>query len=397
MAAARERAAADSPERTKREARETGGTAMWAPANQTGVFDGLGNRALLALLRSGRLQRKPHVSERDNPLEHEADQVADRLMRGSGPAPITPSGYKALQCECAACAMEQGATIQLKSAPPPPASAEVSDLGQGEPLPSAERRYFEPRLGRDLSDVRIHAETPAAPALGARAFTIGNNIGFAPGEWSPGEHRSRHLLAHELTHIVQQDFGAPRTVQRQAMDAAEIDRRIAEIERQLAEDPSMSSQEVQRLNNERNALVAQRAALPHGGTPQPAAPAAPAPTVIPVDYSYRLVGTVPLTAEATGGAPTSTAATILGGTGAGLGASVPTFVDPLPAQAPIPIDAPNVYTRFLGPESAGQFFDPARLRMQGDFRPRLFQSGGAAQQEAFNIFEQSGIRYAQLS
>lgn len=69
---------------------------------------------------------------------------------------------------------------------------------------------MEPRFGHDFSGVRIHSDSCAAKTSGlinARAFTIGENIGFAPGQYDPKSTLGRTLLAHELTHVVQQSSG----------------------------------------------------------------------------------------------------------------------------------------------------------------------------------------------
>ncbi len=96
------------------------------------------------------------------------------------------------------------------------ATASMPGPGSGAPLPAAERAFFEPRLGRDLSAVRLHPELPAAVDLGARAFTLGRDVAFAPGEWRPGTREGRRLLAHELVHVVQQAQACGPRVQRQA-------------------------------------------------------------------------------------------------------------------------------------------------------------------------------------
>jgi hypothetical protein len=77
----------------------------------------------------------------------------------------------------------------------------------GEPLPASTRAYFEPRFGRDLEDVRLHADDRAAGAaaeIGAHAFTSGSDVYFGAGQLQPGTPRGDRLLAHELTHVVQQ-------------------------------------------------------------------------------------------------------------------------------------------------------------------------------------------------
>ncbi len=91
------------------------------------------------------------------------------------------------------------------------ASGVASDIqsfrGGGEPLPESARQFFEPRFGRDFSAVRVHADDRAAEAVrtvSGRAFTLGSDIVFGRGEYSPGSAEGRRLLAHELTHVVQQ-------------------------------------------------------------------------------------------------------------------------------------------------------------------------------------------------
>ena len=84
-------------------------------------------------------------------------------------------------------------------------------VGQGGvPLPAGERAFFEPRLGVDLSGVRVHADAEAArlaAGLSARAFAAGSEIYFGAGEYRPQSSEGRRLLAHELTHVVQQRGG----------------------------------------------------------------------------------------------------------------------------------------------------------------------------------------------
>ncbi len=85
-----------------------------------------------------------------------------------------------------------------------------SRQGRGESLPNPTRRFFESRLGTSFRRVRVHADTTAASlndALGARAFTVGNDVFFARGAYSPASAGGRHLLAHELVHVLQQRRG----------------------------------------------------------------------------------------------------------------------------------------------------------------------------------------------
>jgi hypothetical protein len=80
--------------------------------------------------------------------------------------------------------------------------------GSGTPLDSEVRRKMEPRLGADLSNVRVHAggdSAQTAAQLGARAFTVGRDVHFGAGQLAPGTKEGDRLLAHELTHVVQGD------------------------------------------------------------------------------------------------------------------------------------------------------------------------------------------------
>ncbi len=77
----------------------------------------------------------------------------------------------------------------------------------GQPLSKSERAYFEPRFGVDFSQVRLHSDAQAAEsaqALNAKAYTLGQDVVFGTGQDTPGTSEGRRLMAHELTHVVQQ-------------------------------------------------------------------------------------------------------------------------------------------------------------------------------------------------
>jgi hypothetical protein len=85
--------------------------------------------------------------------------------------------------------------------------------GGGRPLPASARHFMEPRFGADLSDVRIHTGPEAvhtARALNARAYTVGRDIMFGAGRYAPDTAEGKKLLAHELTHVVQQGAAPTR-------------------------------------------------------------------------------------------------------------------------------------------------------------------------------------------
>jgi len=98
------------------------------------------------------------------------------------------------------------------TATPKITSSVVSNIhamnGGGRPLPATTRAFFEPRFGTDLSQVRVHMDSRAATtahSIQARAFTVGSNIAFGAGQYAPEAHEGKQLLAHELTHVVQQN------------------------------------------------------------------------------------------------------------------------------------------------------------------------------------------------
>lgn len=172
----------------------------------------------------------------DTPAEREADRVADTLMTGVA-ARVSYWGNGVLRRACAACATEQPAPCATcdsevgvvqrspaghgltEGAVPASVQSGIRALqGGGEPLPASLRTRFEDGLGRDLAGIRVHTGTSAdtlARSLGARAFTVGDGLFFAAGQYRPGSLTGQRLIAHELAHVVQQSHGT-RLVQRTA-------------------------------------------------------------------------------------------------------------------------------------------------------------------------------------
>src|SRR5436305_684722 len=202
----------------------------------------LGNQHLQHLLRRAAVQAKLTVNEPGDRYEQEADRMADQVMRMAEPAAapaVTPWAASGVQRKCAACAAGGGACpecaheeneeekaekpVQRQEsagpAPDDPAAPPASPIppGGGRPLPAAARAFFEPRFGRDFGDVRVHtgdAADASARGFQALAYTHGRDIVFRSGELDPGSAAGRRLLAHELTHVIQQDRGAGSVIQR---------------------------------------------------------------------------------------------------------------------------------------------------------------------------------------
>lgn len=178
-------------------------------------------------------QMKSGISRAEDRYEHEADRVADSVVKGIGgtntpPPSITPlSGARPQRMQNEDAPEREEEVVQAKSReggarPPLDPSSIRTGLGSGRPLDAGVRETMGASFGRDFSGVRIHDDSRGAGIsrrLNARAFTVGDHVAFGSGEYRPGTERGNHLIAHELTHVVQQRGaaygGAPQFLQRQ--------------------------------------------------------------------------------------------------------------------------------------------------------------------------------------
>ncbi len=168
-------------------------------------------------------QAKLTVGSANDPLEHEADAVADRVMR------MPEQSF--VQRKCASCEEEdkvqrksltsfiQKTGIQGGFAASDAISNKINaSKGGGSSMDSHTQSFMQNRFGADFSDVKIHTGGDAIQMnrdLNAKAFTVGNDIYFNEGRYSPNSDSGKHLLAHELTHTVQQSANSNLPVQRQ--------------------------------------------------------------------------------------------------------------------------------------------------------------------------------------
>ena len=177
------------------------------------------------------MQAKLSVGQRGDIYEQEADKVADDVVRMPPPVegrrPAVPTaatlhswapGIKQVRRQPTDLDFEipeeEEELVQAKAVPgqppdlAPPLEGDLDALnGRGQAFPPSLRAFFEPRFGYDLSPVRVHADERAhrmARAVHARAFTLGRHIVFAEGRYAPTTSEGQHLLAHELTHTIQQ-------------------------------------------------------------------------------------------------------------------------------------------------------------------------------------------------
>jgi len=120
-------------------------------------------------------------------------------------------GNHAMGGECGGCAKKKN-LIQRRSSievEPPGVPAIVDEVlrSTGRPLDRSTRNFFEPKFGHDFSNVRVHSDSRAAEsarAVNAQAYTVGRQLVFGDSQYAPDTTAGRRLLAHELTHVIQQ-------------------------------------------------------------------------------------------------------------------------------------------------------------------------------------------------
>jgi hypothetical protein len=204
------------------------------------------------------VQMKMAVNKPGDKFEQEADKMADKVMRMPAPAPtkeeklqrqpeeklqkkeeekIQKAVMPEEKIQKAAMPEEKlqkkedekiqkapaaEEKLQRKdSASAPTVSSGIQSAIQnkttgGQPLPSDIRDYMEPRFNADFSNVRVHSDPESASLssqLSARAFTHKNHIFFSRGQYQPGGSEGKQLLAHELTHTIQQGHAIQRSPQ----------------------------------------------------------------------------------------------------------------------------------------------------------------------------------------
>ena len=179
--------------------------------------------------QAGTAQAKLRVSTPGDPQEREADRVAERVMR-------MPEGQRSAGRISVGKAWPGRGTIARQAEPEEEERLRDEDLlsmkeapggdhqlpadfssrfesvrSGGRPLEAELQGSFAQRFGHDFSRVRVHTDSAAqqsARSIHARAYTVGHDIVFAPGEYRPAERSSQALIAHELTHVLQQSGGS---------------------------------------------------------------------------------------------------------------------------------------------------------------------------------------------
>jgi hypothetical protein len=181
-------------------------------------------------------QPKLTVGEPNDVYEKEADATADKVVRRLSAGDDKTPAPSDVQKKCADCEANDQLEKQVQTKPifdskadpmeeplrrkesssttpavtPSVESGLRSSKGGGSPLPASTRKQMESSIGADFSGVRIHNDGNArqmSKDLNAQAFTHGKDIYFNSGKYDPSGTGGKHLLAHELTHVVQQGGG----------------------------------------------------------------------------------------------------------------------------------------------------------------------------------------------
>ncbi|MEI6682115.1 MAG: DUF4157 domain-containing protein [Bacteroidota bacterium] len=190
-------------------------------------------RAINHLTPSAAVQPKLTVNTPGDRYEQEADSMADRVMRMAAPGaetkPLTGLIGRSVQRKCFSCEKEEEKKHILRKESGEGGGLSVSASfasslnalkGGGSPLPRSTRSFMENAFSTDFSGVRVHADSRAAEmsrGIQAKAFTYGSDIYFNTSEYNTHTENGKRLLAHELSHTVQQGGIKRKMVQREVL------------------------------------------------------------------------------------------------------------------------------------------------------------------------------------
>uniref|UniRef100_A0A7C3PBY7 DUF4157 domain-containing protein n=1 Tax=Oscillatoriales cyanobacterium SpSt-418 TaxID=2282169 RepID=A0A7C3PBY7_9CYAN len=249
------------------------------------------------------LQMKPLASsitplvQREAAPEEEDELQAKPIQREMDPEAEEPIQTKLLQREAMP---EEEETLQTKSTGRSPQATDgTPDLetrlsqsqGSGSPLPKDTQQFMESRFGTDFSHVKVHTGSEAVQMnreIGAQAFTHGSNVYFGAGKFDPGSASGRHLLAHELTHVVQQTGHiSPRRTQESSQKTNKQELGPAQIAKNIApSDVQTSTKKIRRVATPLIQAYRERVSVPSMGTGID-------PSTVQIDHTYGSVYSVP--------------------------------------------------------------------------------------------------------
>jgi hypothetical protein len=235
-----------------------------AGASASGILQlqrAAGNRAVNRLLAAHGIQASLRVGPADDAYERQANQVAEAVTGPSRDAPASPLGVQRLEDVRASggrgeAGFELDAGLQSRL---------DSSRGRGAAMPETLRRSMEGGFGADFGQVRLHTGRNAAElsdAIQAKAFTRGRDIYFAGGQYNPGSQAGQRLLAHELTHVVQQ--GAAGAAAKGISRSAGLIRRAFGKKKRKKTDQAGDAELQQTGKGPQDALLVVRAAVKTG-------------------------------------------------------------------------------------------------------------------------------------
>lgn len=203
------------------------------------------------------------MGEPSDPAEREAQKIASEVMQIDGSSePVTASEENqgntngSVRSSKSLNRSTTGGKVSIEKE----STVRRGVQGSGKPLPENIRSDFEAKMGANFSHVRLHTDSKAdeaAKSINAEAYTMGSDIAFANGKYKPMSNSGRELLAHELTHVVQQGLGVPQ-IQREGGEGGEqADLDVSALPSDYAEAVKDASQ---RLSDEQKVKMKQRIA-----------------------------------------------------------------------------------------------------------------------------------------
>jgi hypothetical protein len=158
------------------------------------------------------IQPKLEISSPNDPAEHQADKVAEGVMKGD---PAVSQAALSQNVTSEISAKGEGGVMQTTDGFD---SKLQGTKGQGQKLDTIQRKELEQHTGTNLSGVNVHTNSNASEmseSINAKAFTHGQDIYFKEGNYNPSSNEGKSLLAHEIAHTVQQQGSVKRKIQRQ--------------------------------------------------------------------------------------------------------------------------------------------------------------------------------------
>ena len=196
------------------------------------------------------LQTKLRINQPGDEYEREADRVGEQIMR-MPELTIRAKDERSSRAPLVQRRAYEGHVGLTET----PSIVHGVLSSSGQPLDAATRTFFEPRFRHDFGQVRVHLDSDAAESarsINAEAYTVGQQIVFGARKYAPDTRKGRNLLAHELTHVLQQDGENPDTVRRQEPKTSESAPLTSEVQSLMKAAGEGNYQKVEELMGQLN-------------------------------------------------------------------------------------------------------------------------------------------------